>query len=207
MHRMADVMTLFARLVLDTKGYDTGLEKAKKDASSAGLGISKGLASVGKAVVGIGKACAVGIGAGAAAVGVLTKQAVSAYANYEQLAGGVKKLFGDANEIVMKNASQAYKTAGMSANQYMEQVTSFSAALINSLGGDTKKAAEQADVAMRAMSDNVNTFGTDMASVQAAFQGFSKQNYTMLDNLKLGKQCQIAQLKPRENGGTLMYAA
>ena len=180
---MADVMTLFARLVLDTKGYDTGLEKAKKDASSAGLGISKGLASVGKAVAGIGKACAVGIGAGAAAVGVLTKQAVSAYANYEQLAGGVKKLFGDANEIVMKNASQAYKTAGMSANQYMEQVTSFSAALINSLGGDTKKAAEQADVAMRAMSDNVNTFGTDMASVQAAFQGFAKSNYTMLDNL------------------------
>lgn len=176
---MADVMTLFARLTLDTKGYDTGLEKAKKDASSAGQNIIKGLSGVGKAVVGIGKACAVGIAAGSAAIGVLTKQSVSAYASYEQLAGGVKKLFGDANDIVMKNASEAYRTSGMSANQYMEQVTSFSASLIKSLGGDTKKAAEQADIAMRAMSDNVNTFGTDMGSVQAAFQGFAKQNYTI----------------------------
>lgn len=176
---MADVMTLFARLILDTKGYETGLEKAKKDASSAGQGIAKGLSGVGKAVVGVGKACAVGVGAGAAAIGLLTKQSVSAYSNYEQLSGGVRKLFGDATNIMMENASQAYKTSGMSANQYMEQATSFAAALINSLGGDTKKAAEQADVAMRAMSDNVNTFGSDMASVQAAFQGFSKQNYTI----------------------------
>lgn len=176
---MADVMRLFARLILDTSGYDTGLEKAKKDASSAGQGITKGLSGVGKAVVGVGKACAVGIGAGAAAIGLLTKQSVSAYSNYEQLSGGVKKLFGDASDTIMKNASQAYKTAGMSANQYIEQATSFSAALINSLGGDTQKAAEQADVAMRAMSDNVNTFGSDMASVQYAFQGFAKQNYTI----------------------------
>lgn len=183
---MADVMTLFARLVLDTKGYDTGLEKAKKDASSAGQGITKGLSGVGKAVAGIGKACAVGIGVGAAAIGVLTKQSVGAYAQYEQLTGGVKKLFGNAADDVMRFANDAYKTSGMSANQYMEQATSFSAALINSLGGDTKKAAEQADVAMRAMSDNVNTFGTDMQSVQNAFQGFAKQNYMMLDNLKLG---------------------
>lgn len=86
----------------------------------------------------------------------------------------------------MGYAEEAYKTSGLSANEYMEQATSFSAALINSLGGDTKKAAEITDVAMRAMSDNVNTFGTDMAAVQNAFQGFSKQNYTMLDNLKLG---------------------
>lgn len=183
---MADVMTLFARLLLDTKGYQEGLEKAKKDASSAGQGITKGLSGVGKAVVGVGKACAVGIGAGAAAIGFLTKQSVSSYSQYEQLTGGVKKLFGNAADDVMRFANDAYKTSGMSANQYMEQATSFSAALINSLGGDTKKAAEQADVAMRAMSDNVNTFGTDMQSVQNAFQGFAKSNYTMLDNLKLG---------------------
>ena len=183
---MADVMTLFARLVLDTKGYDTGLEKAKKDASSAGQNIIKGLSGVGKAVVGIGKACAVGIAAGSAAIGVLTKQSVSAYASYEQLAGGVKKLFGDAADDVMKYANEAYKTSGMSANQYMEQATGFAASLINSLGGNTKEAAKLADVAMQAMSDNVNTFGTDMGSVQYAFQGFAKQNYTMLDNLKLG---------------------
>lgn len=183
---MADVMTLFARLILDTSGYDTGLEKAKKDASSAGQGITKGLSGVGKAVSGIAKASAIGIGAGATAVGFLAKQSVSAYSEYEQLSGGVKKLFGDSYKSVMDFASESYKTSGVSANQYIEQVTSFSAALINSLGGDTQKAAEQADVAMRAMSDNVNTFGTDMGSVQNAFQGFAKSNYTMLDNLKLG---------------------
>lgn len=204
---MADVMTLFARLILDTSGYDTGLEKAKKDASSAGQGITKGLSGVGKAVSGIAKASAIGIGAGATAVGFLAKQSVSAYSEYEQLSGGVKKLFGDSYKSVMDFASESYKTSGVSANQYIEQVTSFSAALINSLGGDTQKAAEQADIAMRAMSDNVNTFGTDMGSVQNAFQGFAKSNYTMLDNLKLGKKCSIAQYKPCENGGSLMFAA
>lgn len=174
-----DLMNLAARLTLDMKGYEDGIEKAGKSAQS----FSK---KFGGAIKTVAKVGAVAIGAGAAAVGLLTKQSVSAYASYEQLAGGVKKLFGDASDDVMKFASEAYKTSGMSANQYMEQVTSFSAALINSLGGDTKKAAKQADVAMRAMSDNVNTFGTDMASVQYAFQGFAKQNYTMLDNLKLG---------------------
>lgn len=114
------------------------------------------------------------------------KAAFDSYAQYQQLVGGVDKLFGDASGKLQEYAQQAYSTSGMSANQYMEQVTSFSAALINSLGGDTAAAAEQADVAMRAMSDNVNTFGTDMESVQTAFQGFAKQNYTMLDNLKLG---------------------
>lgn len=114
------------------------------------------------------------------------KQAVDAYGNYEQLADGVKKLYGDASKAVMDNAKQAYKTSGMSANQYMEQATMFSASLVNSLKGDTKKAADLTDVAMRAISDNFNTFGSDIQSVQNAFQGFSKQNYTMLDNLKLG---------------------
>lgn len=112
--------------------------------------------------------------------------AVEAYSTYEQMVGGVDKLFGDASGKLQQYAAQAYQTSGMSANQYMEQATSFSAALINSLGGDTARAADMADVAMRAMSDNVNVFGSNMQDVQNAFQGFAKQNYTMLDNLKLG---------------------
>lgn len=145
------------------------------------------------------------------------KAAFDAYSSFEQLQGGVAKLYGNANmeldeyidsmkssgksvdeltktyqrnekaqELMMQQATEAWRTAGVDANTYMEQATSMSAALINSLGGDTLKAAEQTDVAMRAISDNVNTFGTDMASVSQAFMGFSKQNYTMLDNLKLG---------------------
>lgn len=125
-------------------------------------------------------------GAVASAAKSVVGGAVEAYSTYEQMVGGVDKLFGDASGKLQQYAAQAYQTSGMSANQYMEQATSFSAALINSLGGDTQKAADMADVAMRAMSDNVNTFGSNMADVQNAFQGFAKQNYTMLDNLKLG---------------------
>lgn len=178
-----DFMNLAARLTLDMNDYEKGIDKADKSAQSFSGKFGGALGKIGGAVKTFAKVGAAAIGAGATAVGVLTKQAVDGYAQYEQLSGGVKKLFGNASNEVMKFASNAYKTSGMSANQYMEQVTGFSAALINSLGGDTKKAAEQADVAMRAMSDNVNTFGTDMSSVQYAFQGFAKQNYTMLDNL------------------------
>ena len=181
-----DLMSLAARLTLDMRDYEEAIGKAKESAQSFSEKFSGSISKIGGAVTTVAKAGAAAIGAGSAAVGMLTKQSVSAYSEYEQLSGGVKKLFGDAASDVEKYASQAYKTAGMSANQYMEQATSFSASLINSLGGDTKKAAELADVAMRAMSDNVNTFGTDMSSVQYAFQGFAKQNYTMLDNLKLG---------------------
>jgi len=117
----------------------------------------------------------------------LGKAALDAYAQFEQLQGGVDKIFGkEAAETVMQNASNAYKTAGMSANQYMETVTSFSASLIQSMGGNTEAAAGVADMAIRDMSDNANTFGTNMQSIQDAYQGFAKQNYTMLDNLKLG---------------------
>lgn len=117
----------------------------------------------------------------------LGKAALDAYAQFEQLEGGVQKIFGDeATETVMKNAERAYQTAGLSANQYMEQVTSFSASLIQSLDGDTVKAAQVADMAIQDMADNANTFGTDIQSIQNAYQGFAKQNYTMLDNLKLG---------------------
>lgn len=181
-----DLMSLAARLTLDMRDYEEAMKKAEKSAQSFSDRFGGTISKIGGIVKNVAKAGAVAIGAGSTAVGILTKQSVSAYSQYEQLSGGVKKLFGDAASEVEKYANQAYKTAGMSANQYMEQATSFSASLINSLGGDTKKAAELADVAMRAMSDNVNTFGTDMSSVQYAFQGFAKQNYTMLDNLKLG---------------------
>ena len=114
------------------------------------------------------------------------KQAVANYKSYQQLAGGVETLFGDSAEQVMKYSEVAYKTAGISANQYMEQITSFSASLISSLGGDTKKASEYGNRAIIDMSDNANKMGTSMEMIQNAYQGFAKQNYTMLDNLKLG---------------------
>lgn len=163
---------------------------------------------------GAAKVAAAGVAAAAAGVGALTKASLDGYAAYEQNVGGIQKLFGNMGQSLedyaamtgqtteqaaakwqalenaqgkmLRQAKNAYATAGMSANQYMEQATSFSAALINSLGGDTEKAASQAQKAMVAMSDNANTFGTDMRDIQNAYQGFAKQNYTMLDNLKLG---------------------
>lgn len=170
-----DLFSLVARLKLDSSEYEEGLKQSEKGASSLGNAFKKA-----------GAVAVAAMGAATVAVGGLTKKAVESYAEYEQLAGGVKKLYGDASDEVMKFASEAYKTSEMSANQYMELATSFSAALINSLDGDTSKAAKQTDVAMRAISDNFNTFGGDIQSIQYAFQGFAKQNYTMLDNLKLG---------------------
>ncbi len=114
------------------------------------------------------------------------KSAIESYADYEQLVGGVETLFKKSAGIVEKNANNAYKTAGLSANQYMETVTSFSASLLQSLNGNTKKSAKVADMAIKDMSDNANKMGTDMSMIQNAYQGFAKQNYTMLDNLKLG---------------------
>lgn len=116
----------------------------------------------------------------------LGKQAIESYADYEQLVGGIETLFGDSAGTVEKYAQNAYKTAGISANQYMEQVTSFSASLLQSLGGDTEEATKYADMAIQDMADNANKMGTTMDSIQNAYQGFAKQNYTMLDNLKLG---------------------
>ena len=158
-------------------------DKATSKVAAIGNSIKGGLGTAAKA-----GAAALGAALASAATGVvaLGKAALESYSQYEQLVGGVDKLFQDASPKLQEYAANAYQTAGMSANQYMEQATSFSAALINSLGGDTQKAADQADVAMRAMSDNVNTFGSNMEDVQNAFQGFSKQNFTMLDNLKLG---------------------
>lgn len=158
-------------------------DKATSKVAAIGDSIKGGLGTAAKAGVAALGAALASAATGTAALG---KAALESYAQYEQLVGGVDKLFQDASPKLQEYAANAYQTAGMSANQYMEQATSFSAALINSLGGDTQKAADQADVAMRAMSDNVNTFGSSMEDVQNAFQGFSKQNFTMLDNLKLG---------------------
>lgn len=121
-----------------------------------------------------------------AAVGKVVKDSVSEFANYEQLIGGIETLFGESADIVSKNAAEAYRTAGISANQYMEQSTSFAASLMQGLGNDQAKAAEYADMAIIDMADNANKMGTSMESIQNAYQGFAKQNYTMLDNLKLG---------------------
>ena len=182
-----NVFDLSAKLTLNSKDYDRSLDKAEKDGKGLGSKLDSvfgGLAKAGLAAAAAGVTALAG--ASGAAVIALGKQALDAYANYEQLTGGVDKLYGNASKKLQDYASQAWQTSNMSANQYMETATSFSAALVNSLDGDVNKAADMTDVAMRAMSDNVNVFGSDMESVQNAFQGFAKQNYTMLDNLKLG---------------------
>ena len=143
-------------------------------------------ATASKALSAISKAALAVTGAAAAAVGALAKSAIDGYAEYEQLVGGVETLFKDSADVIKGYADEAYKTAGMSANAYMETVTGFSASLLQGLGGDTAKAAEIANQAVIDMSDNANKMGTDMSLIQNAYQGFAKQNYTMLDNLKLG---------------------
>lgn len=193
---MANVFDLFAKINLDDSGFKNGLSKVGE--------------SIGKFAKGAGVALA----AGAAGVAALTKSSVEAYGDFEQLLGGVKKLYGNAGmgleeyaasvgkttseveadwinlnkaqSTVLQNAENAYKTSGMSMNTYMETATQFSASLINSLGGDSLEAARLTDMAMVAISDNWNTFGGDLEAISNAFKGFSKQNYNMLDNLKLG---------------------
>lgn len=134
----------------------------------------------------LGSAIVSGIKAVASGIKSLISGAIEGYGEYEQLVGGVETLFGSSADTVIKNAENAYKTAGLSANAYMETVTSFSASLLQSMGNDTEAAAKKADQALTDMSDNANKMGTDMQSIQNAYQGFTKQNYTMLDNLKLG---------------------
>lgn len=174
-----DVFDLVAKIRLDSSEYEQGVGKAKGTFSTLASGVGKGLATVAK----VGAAA---VTAGVAGVAALTKMGVEGYAQYEQLVGGVETLFKESQNIVMGYAENAYKTAGMSANQYMETVTSFSASLIQSLDGDTAKAAEVGNMAITDMSDNANKMGTSIEMIQNAYQGFAKQNYTMLDNLKLG---------------------
>lgn len=167
-----NVFEVFAKIGLD----DSSLNKGLKGAGSAVAKIGKSLAKLGS----------IAVTAGTAMTTALVKSAVDSYAEYEQLVGGVDTLFKESSAKVQAYADEAYKTAGMSANQYMETVTSFSASLLQSLSGDTDKAADVANMALMDMSDNANKMGTAMESIQNAYQGFAKQNYTMLDNLKLG---------------------
>ena len=170
-----------------SRGYDDAGNKLDEFSNAADKNDAK-FEKLGGTLKGIGVAVgAVVVAAGAAAV-ALGKEVVSAFADYEQLVGGVDTLFKDSSAAVQEYASNAFKTAGISANEYMETVTGFSASLIQSLGGDTEKAAKYADMAITDMSDNANKMGTDMSLIQNAYQGFAKGNMTMLDNLKLGRQ-------------------
>lgn len=174
-----NVFDLFAKIVLDTEDYEKELGEASEKTSGFGEKLKNGLATA-------GKVAAAGLGAAVTGITALTGAATQSYAEYEQLAGGVETLFKGSSAIVMQYAENAYKTAGLSANEYMETVTSFSASLLQSLGGDTDEAARYADQAITDMADNANKMGTSMTMIQNAYQGFAKQNYTMLDNLKLG---------------------
>jgi phage-related protein len=202
-----DLFNLSAKLTLDKSEYENGLNDAEGQAKRGG-------SKIGSALKGLGVAAGAGIVAAGAAVGKLTMDAVNAYGEYEQLVGGVETLFGaggksleeyaesvgkstdeasakyddllKAQEFVLNRASNAWDSAGISANEYMSTVTSFSASLIQSMNGDTMEAAKAADRALIDMSDNANKMGTNMESIMTAYMGFSKQNYTMLDNLKLG---------------------
>lgn len=167
---------------------DTGdeAEKAKEKAGGFGSAWKKALTKLKPAAAIAVKSLAAVTAVAAAAFGAVVKQSVEDYSDYEQLVGGVETLFKNSSDKVVSYANNAYKTAGMSANEYMETVTSFSASLLQGLGGDTEAAAVIADQAITDMSDNANKMGTDMEMIQNAYQGFAKQNYTMLDNLKLG---------------------
>ena len=174
-----DVFDLQAILRLDKSDYEQGLKEAGEQGNSLGKTLSKGLGTVTK----IGATAVTAAAAGAAA---MTKSAVDGYKDYEQLVGGMDTLFKGSSKLMQQYADSAYATAGMSANEYMQTAVDFSAALINSLGGDTEKAANQADKAIQDMSDNANKMGTSMEGIQNAYRGFSRGNFTMLDNLSLG---------------------
>lgn len=206
-----NVFELFATLVLDDSDYNKKLGDAAGKAQSVGSGIGGKLATGLKAAAKVGTAAITATGT---AVVTMGKQSVEAYGNYEQLVGGVETLFGAggknieeyaasvnksvdeikdeyealiaAQTTVFNNAKAAYTDAGVSMNKYMEVATSTAAVAVSSLGGNTQAAAELVDMAIKDMSDNANKMGSDMTSVMNAYQGFSKQNYTMLDNLKLG---------------------
>ena len=183
---MSDIGTAYVNIVPKSDGIKGTLTKQfSQDGKLAGLAGGKSImAGMTKTVA--TAAAGLAVAAGAAFVGGISK-AVGEGAKLEQSMGGIETLFKDNAEEVFKNAEKAYKTAGLSANEYMENVTSFSASLIQSLGGDTEKAVKVADMAMVDMADNANKMGTDMSAIQNAYQGFAKQNYTMLDNLnKMG---------------------
>ena len=204
----------FARGIKSVIGSVKNMNESMKDATNSASKMSSVMKGIGSSAIKVGKGLAVAGAAAATAVTALVSKSVGAFSDYEQLTGGVETLFGaggrsveeyaqsvgksvsdvqgkydslmSAQNVVLENANKAYMTAGMSANEYMDTVTGFSASLISSLGGDTNKAADYANSALVDMSDNANKMGTDMESIKNAYKGFAKQNYTMLDNLKLG---------------------
>ena len=174
-----NLLDLFVKISVDDGDVYKGFSETSSKAETLAMKLKSGLATAAK----VGTAALTDAANGVAA---LTKASIDQYAEYEQLVGGVDTLFKAASDKVQEYAANAYKTAGMSANEYMDTVTSFSASLLQSLGGDTEKAAQKADQAITDMADNANKMGTGMEMIQNAYQGFAKQNYTMLDNLKLG---------------------
>lgn len=174
-----NLLDLFVKISVDDGDVDKGFSETSSKAETLASKLKGGLATAAK----VGGAAIAAAGAAAVAI---TKQAVENYGEYEQLVGGVETLFKSSADTVMQYAANAYQTAGMSVNEYMTTVTAFSASLLQSMGGDTDAAAEKANLAITDMSDNANKMGSSMESIQNAYQGFAKQNYTMLDNLKLG---------------------
>ena len=165
-----NLMELFIKITADTSEVDKSIGDTKKKALSFGDVLKANIA---------GQAIVDGVKAVAGAVKNIGESAIQSYAEYEQLVGGVETLFKQSADVVQQYAANAYKTAGMSANEYMETATSFSASLLQSLEGDTVAAAEKANLAITDMSDNANKMGTSMEMIQNAYQGFSKQNYTI----------------------------
>lgn len=172
-----NLLDLFVKISVDTSEVDKNLGDTKEKALSFGDVLKANIA---------GQAIVSGVKAVAGAVKNIGEAAIQSYGEYEQLVGGVETLFKQSADTVMQYAANAYQTAGMSANEYMTTVTAFSASLLQSMGGDTDAAAEKANLAITDMSDNANKMGSSMESIQNAYSGFAKQNYTMLDNLKLG---------------------
>jgi len=162
------------------------IQSFSSDAEKQADRVNKSFEKMGEGIKTAMKVAATSVGAVITAIAGITTASVNAFAEYQQLTGGVEKLFGDSANIVKAYADEAYKNAGINANDYMTQITSFSASLISSLDGDTRKAAEVGNMAVNDMADNANVFGTNIQDIQHAYQGFAKQNYTMLDNLKLG---------------------
>lgn len=175
-----EIFRLVGSVFVDTNEANKSLQKTDQNAQGFGKTLLEGITTAAKWAAGIATA------AGAAAT-ALSVASVKSYADYEQLVGGVETLFKDNSDTVLKYAEGAYKTAGMTANEYLETVTGFSASLLQGLNGDTAAAAKVADMAITDMSDNANKMGTSIESIRYAYQGFAKQNYTMLDNLnKMG---------------------
>ena len=181
-----ELFKLLGKIAIENEEANKCLDKTTSNAEKAKNKISTAFEKIGSVAKKLGKTITIGLTAGVTALAKFTKDSVGAYADYEQFVGGVETLFKESSSKVIEYANSAYKTAGMSANTYMETVTSFSANLLQGLKGDTEKATEIANMAIVDMSDNANKMGTDISMIQNAYQGFAKQNYTMLDNLKLG---------------------